>query len=138
MTEPFVTGPGQGTLVGGRGPLIKTFGDETGPWALIEGGLPPRTDGAPLHVHHRHGEGFYVFAGTLTLLLADGEVEAPAGTYAYCPPGLVHGFANRGDEPLRFVSVVYPGIERLLLEMAESESPDDLPGVLARYDSEFV
>ena len=117
---------------------MKAFGDHSGSWAVIEGGLPPETEGAPLHVHRSHGEGFYVVAGTLTLLLQDGEREAPAGTYAYCPPGLVHGFANRGDEPVRFISVTSPGIDRLLMEMAEAESFDELRQVVGRYDSAFA
>src|SRR5205814_8508628 len=107
-----VSGPGEGTLVGGRGPLVKAYGEHSGSWSLVEGGLPPQTDGPPMHVHRSHGEGFYVLSGTLTLLLDGTEREVPAGGYAYCPPGVAHSFVNRGDEPLRFVGVTHPGVER--------------------------
>lgn len=137
MPDLFVSAPGEGILVGGRGPLVKAFGEHSGSWSFVEGALPPRTDGPPLHVHRSHGEAFYVVAGTLTLLLEDGEREVPAGAYAYCPPGLVHGFANRSDELVRFVGMTDPGVERMLIEMAEAGSPQEALEVAARYDSEL-
>src|SRR5580765_4793969 len=105
MAGVFVSGPGEGELAGERGPLVKAFGEHSGSWSVVEGGLPPQTSGPPPHVHRSHGEGFYVIAGTLTLLLDEGDREVAAGSYAYCPPGAVHGFANRSDEPLRFIGI---------------------------------
>ena len=84
--EVFVSNPGEGTLVGGRGPLVRMFGEISGGWTLLEGGAPPNTDGPPRHVHHSHGESFYVLEGTLTIVLPDSEIEVPAGGYAYVPP----------------------------------------------------
>jgi mannose-6-phosphate isomerase-like protein (cupin superfamily) len=140
--EVLVVKPGEGTLAGGRGPLVKAFGEHSGDaWAFVEGGLPPETDGPSFHVHHRHGEGFYVIEGTMTLVLADGETDAPAGTYAYIPPGVPHTFKNRSSEPLRFVGVGHPGIERFLIEMNEAVNADGGPDlerlqeVCARYES---
>ena len=134
----FVSGPGEGTPAGERGPLVKAFAEHSGSWAVVENTLPPRTDGPPMHVHRSHGEGFYVAAGTMTVVLAGGETEVPTGAYAYVPPGIAHGFANRRDDPLRFVAVTHPGLDRMLIEMGESGSYEELLEVAARYDSEVL
>ncbi|HEX9415244.1 MAG TPA: cupin domain-containing protein [Gaiellaceae bacterium] len=139
--DAIVVGAGEGTWAG-RSPLVKAFGEHSdGAWAVVEGRLPPEADGPVFHVHHKHGEGFYIAEGTMTIVLADGEVEAPAGTYAYVPPGVPHTFKNRSSEPLRFVGICHPGIERFLVEMNEAMPPGGSPDlerlqeIAARYDS---
>jgi quercetin dioxygenase-like cupin family protein len=137
----IVVGPGEGTPVGGQGLVIKAFGDHSsGSWAVLETTLPPQTQGPGTHVHRSHGEGFYVLEGTLTIALDGEEIEAPAGTYAYVPPGIPHSYGNRSSEPTRILAICHAGIERMLIEFGEamSEGPPDMQRVQEiadRYDS---
>jgi mannose-6-phosphate isomerase-like protein (cupin superfamily) len=69
----------------------------------------PGRDGADPHIHRRHTDMFYVLDGELTLLLADGEVAARAGTLVTIPPLVVHGFRNASDDDLRYLNLHAPG-----------------------------
>ena len=138
----IVVGPGEGTLAGARGPLVKAFGDHSGgAWTVMESEFPPETDGPIFHVHHKHGEGFYVIEGTMTVVLNDGELEVPAGSYAYIPPGVPHTFKNGALEPLRFIGIAHAGVEHFLIEMNEALAAEGGPNVerlqevCAKYDS---
>jgi mannose-6-phosphate isomerase-like protein (cupin superfamily) len=71
----------------------------------------PGRAGADLHVHRLHTDLFYVLAGELTLRLGveDRAVAVGAGSVARVPPLVVHGFANRGTEELRYLNFHAPG-----------------------------
>lgn len=71
----------------------------------------PYRDGAQAHVHRTHSDLFYVLAGELTLLLGPEREEhaLAAGTLAFAPPLVVHGFRNAGDEELRYLNFHAPG-----------------------------
>jgi mannose-6-phosphate isomerase-like protein (cupin superfamily) len=71
----------------------------------------PYRDGASPHVHHTHSDLFYVLAGELTLLVGPERKERalPAGTLAFAPPLVVHGFRNGGDDELRYLNFHAPG-----------------------------
>ena len=70
----------------------------------------PGRDGANLHVHYEHTDGFYVLKGTLTVKLEDGEVAVPAGNLVIVPPLVVHGFRNASDEELQYLNILHvPG-----------------------------
>ncbi len=70
----------------------------------------PGRDGADPHIHRRHTDIFYVLAGELTVKLSDEEIQVPAGRFARVPPLVVHGFANRGGEELRYLNFHAPGV----------------------------
>jgi mannose-6-phosphate isomerase-like protein (cupin superfamily) len=71
----------------------------------------PYRDGASPHVHHTHSDLFYVLAGELTLLVGPERKERalPAGTLAFAPPLVVHGFRNAADAELRYLNLHAPG-----------------------------
>jgi mannose-6-phosphate isomerase-like protein (cupin superfamily) len=71
----------------------------------------PHRDGADLHVHHRQTDLFYVLAGEMTLRLgpAGDEVALRAGTLAWIPRLVVHGFRNGTGAELRYLNVHAPG-----------------------------
>jgi quercetin dioxygenase-like cupin family protein len=62
------------------------------------------------HLHRQHVDAFYVLDGALELELDGERVQAPAGTFAAAPPGVVHTFRNAGDERVRFVNIHAPGM----------------------------
>lgn len=71
----------------------------------------PGRDGAAPHVHRTHCDLFYVLGGELTFFVgpkAEPRVLA-AGTLAFAPPLVVHGFRNAGDGELRYLNLHAPG-----------------------------
>jgi quercetin dioxygenase-like cupin family protein len=61
----------------------------------------------PLHDHHHEQSGF-VYEGTLTFLLEDGEAVVEAGGSYVLAGGEAHGAENRGETPVRGVDVFSP------------------------------
>ena len=72
----------------------------------------PGRDGADLHVHREHTDLFFVLEGEFTLRLGPQGEPQPlkAGTLAWMPPGVVHGFRNASDSELRFLNFHAPGV----------------------------
>jgi len=56
---------------------------------------PPRLI-APLHVHHRDDEAWYVLEGTLRVKVGKDEIEALAGSAVFVPRGTPHTYWNPG------------------------------------------
>lgn len=142
-----VLGPGEGTTyaVGTATSVFKATRESTaGSFSLAEVTIRPGTSGPPPHSHRQLLDSFYVLTGTLTVLLGDEEVEAGPGTYACAPPGVVHTFANRSSEPVRFLNLNTPGgwedyIRDLAAAAPAGRPPDPrLTGeILARHDVVF-
>jgi mannose-6-phosphate isomerase-like protein (cupin superfamily) len=143
--QVFVVGSGDRKFVD---PLVSLVagGEQTGgALAVLAGELPARTAGPPLHVHRSHDEAFFVLEGTLTFAVDDEEHDLGQGDFAWAPRGSRHTFANRQDEPVRFLGFCFPsGIELMLAEFGEAiepGSPPDLEKIAeigARYDSSIV
>jgi quercetin dioxygenase-like cupin family protein len=68
--------------------------------------LRPSPEGAELHVHHEHVDCFCVLEAELALGLGTegGAGALPAGTLAWVPPLVVHGFSNGTDGETRFLN----------------------------------
>jgi mannose-6-phosphate isomerase-like protein (cupin superfamily) len=63
---------------------------------------------APLHVHHREDEGFWVLNGHVTLQVGETTIEAGVGDYAFGPRGMPHRFSV-GDQGCRLLFILTPG-----------------------------
>jgi mannose-6-phosphate isomerase-like protein (cupin superfamily) len=109
-TDGYILAPGEGLDTARDGRMaIKARGAQTGgAFALLEFVQPQGIPGPPLHVHHSADEAFYVLAGTLTVRLGERTLDAPAGSFILVPRGVAHTFANRAEEPARFLSVLSP------------------------------
>src|SRR4249919_252515 len=71
---------------------IKASSETTnGRVAVIEN-LAPQGRDAPLHVHHREDEWFYVIEGDMTFWVGGDVIEAPAGSFVYGPRDIPHTF----------------------------------------------
>jgi mannose-6-phosphate isomerase-like protein (cupin superfamily) len=115
------------------GPLSAVFkadGAETGArYSISEWWLDPRTKGPGPHAHPED-DVFYVLGGTLSVLVGDQWVEAPAGSFVLVPGGVSHDFENRGDRPAGLLNVSVPGdfephmagIARWFLERSPEDS----------------
>jgi quercetin dioxygenase-like cupin family protein len=139
-----VLGPGEGAVfeIGTTNSLFKATREATaGFFSLAESTIQPETSGPPLHFHRELLDSFYVLEGTLTVQVGNEKLDAHPGTYACLPPGVLHTFANRSSEPVRFLNLNLPGgwedYIRDLAAVTPADGPPDrqsLGDVLARHD----
>lgn len=95
------------------------------------------TEVAPLHVHHRDDEAWYVIEGALRFRLADRELVAPAGSTVLVPAGVPHTFGNAGPAPSRYLIVMPTRLHELISRLHEVE-PGERASVYERYDSQLL
>lgn len=127
-----------------------TAADTGGQMTIVEVTEPPGAE-APLHVHHRDDEAFWILEGDVTFEVGDTTIEAHAGDYAYGPRDIPHRFTV-GDAGCRMLFILTPGgFEDLVREMGEpapsrtvpppTDQPPDMEAVAAiagRYGCELV
>lgn len=123
----------------------RTLGDAGGSFVIgewTEEGAPPGPPRlvAPLHIHHRDDEAWYVLEGTLRFRLGDEEVEAPAGSAVFGPRGVPHTFWNPNEEPARYLLVMTANTFRLIEEIHASSDrdPATLRALYEKYECEIV
>jgi mannose-6-phosphate isomerase-like protein (cupin superfamily) len=93
---------------------------------------------APLHVHDRDDEAWYVLEGTLGFRVGDEIVEAPSGAAVLVPAGMPHSFWNARSAPARYVLVMTPRIAALVAAIHDPGARDDLDALFHRFDSRLV
>jgi len=98
--------------------------------------------GAPVrpHVHRRHAESFYVFEGELRVRLGDREVTVGPGAWLTIPPGVAHGLALAGSEPVRFLNLHAPrcGFGDFIHALPETGGDPEEAAVRTPFDEEDV
>jgi len=131
----MIASPLSGNILGSAGDafVIAEWQDAGGP------AEPPRLI-APLHVHHRDDEAWYVLEGTLRVLVGKAEVEAHAGSGVFVPRGTAHTYWNPGPGPVRYLLVMTSNIYSLIKEIhaMESRTPVALRAVFGKYDSDLL
>jgi hypothetical protein len=78
---------------------------------VLDGSLPPHTNGPPLHVHIHEHEQVVVRAGTLGALVGTEKILVPAGGTATFPAGIRHRWWNAGDDLLELSGQVIPSVD---------------------------
>jgi mannose-6-phosphate isomerase-like protein (cupin superfamily) len=135
MPSPTIATPLAGKIIGTPDGafIIAEWKDPGGPPE------PPRLI-APLHVHHRDDEAWYVLAGTLHVKASDTVIEAPAGSSVFVPRGTPHTYWNPTPGPVRYLLIMTPSIHRLIQEIhaTSDRSPSTLRNLFAKYDSELL
>ena len=102
----IIVRPGEGHRVGNVEFLARTADTPRFTFGIIDFAPGRQLD---VHVHDDEDDSFYILEGELTFLLADDETaSAGPGTFVLVPPGVVHGFRNDGDVPVRMVNVHAP------------------------------
>ena len=84
-----------------------TAADTGGLCTIVEVTCGPGYE-APLHVHHREDEGFWVLDGGVTFEVGGTTIEAGAGDYAFGPRGMPHRF-KVGGQGCRMLFILTPG-----------------------------
>ena len=98
---------------------IHTTLEETGDsFSVIELGVPPNFPGAPLHLHEKMTESFYMLEGSIDLLRGQTWSSLQPGDFSLIPPGVPHAYRNSTDQPARFL-VIAPGHDRFFVELVD-------------------
>jgi mannose-6-phosphate isomerase-like protein (cupin superfamily) len=109
---PVIRLPGAGREY--RMPVMRAVfqadGEETGDaYTVSEWWLEPNSDGPGAHSHEANDEIFRIVEGTMSVLVGDKWIDAPAGSTIIVPAGTTHDFANRTDAPAALFNVFIPG-----------------------------
>ena len=103
-----------------------TANDTDGQMAIIEITEPPGAE-APLHVHHREDEAFWILKGDATFEVGDTTIEAHAGDYVFGPRDIPHRYTV-GPAGCRMLFIMTPGgFEDLIIAMSEPAGSRTLP-----------
>ena len=103
-----------------------TAADTGGQMTIIEVTEPPGSE-APLHVHHREDEGFWIIEGDVTFEVGDATIAAHAGDYVFGPRDIPHRYTV-GDAGCRMLFLMTPGgFEDLVIAMSEPAGSRTLP-----------
>jgi quercetin dioxygenase-like cupin family protein len=102
LSQPSVLSPTEGEkyLAGPFAITARVLGSRTGgAFELYELALGPAT--IDYHVHHNMDETIYVLEGEIEFVVDGEKFLRPAGSVAFVPRGLHHGFSNRGPAHAR-------------------------------------
>lgn len=123
----------------------KILGSANDSFAVAEwrdGGGPPGPPRliAPVHVHHKDDEAWYVLEGKICVQAGGDTVDVPAGSGIMVPRGTKHTYWNPGTEPVRYLIFMTPTILKLIQAIHELQdrSPAALAEVFERHDSSLV
>ena len=112
MSSPIIAPPLAGSVIGAVGAnfVIAEWKDAGGPPG------PPRWI-APLHLHRKDDEGWYVLEGTLCVRVGNDVVEANAGSAVFVPRGTIHTYWNPGPGLVRYLLVMTSNIYSLIQDI---------------------
>ena len=135
MSSPIIAPPLAGSVIGsiGRDFVIAEWKDAGGPPG------PPRWI-APLHLHRKDDEAWYVLEGTLCVRMGSDVVEAKAGSAVFVPRGTAHTYWNPGPGLVRYLLVMTSNVYSLIQDIhaLTERSPAALRAVFERRDSELL
>lgn len=144
--QPSVLLPTEGEkyLAGPFTITARVLGSQTGrAFELYELALGRAT--IDYHVHHAMDETLYVLEGEIEFVVAGETYLRPAGSVAFVPRGVHHGFSNFGPAPARVLVHFSPSgdqheyfreLERLFA--APTQDAAALQALQKRYDQELV
>ena len=111
---------------GGLAVFKATAADTGGQMTIVEITEPPGME-APLHVHHRDDEGFWILEGDVTFEVGGETIEASAGDYVFGPRDIPHRYTV-GDAGCRMLFILVPGgIEDVIRATSEPAPSRTLP-----------
>ncbi len=127
--KPVAVPSGEGEArwwIGGLAVIKATAANTGGQMTIVEITEAPGAE-APLHVHYREDEGFWILEGDVTFEVGDVTFEAHPGDYAFGPRDVPHRYTV-GDAGCRMLFILTPGgFEDLLLETSEPAGSRTLP-----------
>jgi mannose-6-phosphate isomerase-like protein (cupin superfamily) len=141
--DPIALQKGEGEAFWFLGQLltIKASAETSGGGLTLIEAVAGQGPGAPLHVHHKDNEWFFVLEGEMAFWVGGTAIEAPAGSFVYGPREIPHTFDITsaqarfllGTNPAGFESFV-----RMVGEPAKTlalppppDGPPDMPALVA-------
>ncbi len=128
----YVLAAGEG--IGGDSSLKASVASTGGALTLIES----RTDGgAPLHVHTREDEYFYVLDGVITVQVGNEKFEVGARSFVFLPRNIPHWWDVVGSEATLLMMTVPAGLDTFLAEFHAADGRAARDAVAAKYGITF-
>jgi quercetin dioxygenase-like cupin family protein len=129
MTDAFAVGGEEGEArwwLGALAVIKATAADTGGQLTVLDVTDPPGVE-APLHVHHREDEAFWVLDGEVTFEVGGKTIEARAGDFIFGPRDVPHGY-KVGDAGSRMLLILTPGgFEDLVAATSDPAGSRTLP-----------
>jgi quercetin dioxygenase-like cupin family protein len=105
---------------------IKATGKETGGRYTLVEVLEPEGE-APLHVHHREDEAFWILEGEVTFEIGEQTIKASPGSFVFGPKDVPHRYTVESG-PARLLFLLSPaGFEEFIHATSEPASERTLP-----------
>ena len=133
--KPYVLQTGQG--LNSDSALKASTASTGGQFTLIES----HTDGgAPMHIHSREDEYFYVVEGTITVTCGDQVFEVGPRGFVFLPRNIPHAWDVIGERATVLMMTVPAGLDAFLAEhhAASSASNAVKDQIAARYGITWV
>lgn len=103
-----------------------TSADTDGHLTIIEVTEPPGA-AAPLHIHHREDEAFWILEGNVTFEVGSDIINARTGDYVFAPRDIPHRYTV-GDAGCRMLFILTPGgFENMVMALSEPAASRTLP-----------
>lgn len=120
-------GEGNARWWGGGLATIKITGEETGGLYSIVEVLEPQGARAPLHLHRKEDEAFYVLEGEVTFQVGEETLRARPGSFVFGPRDVPHTYAvDPGPARLLFL-LSPPGFEGFVEAVSRPAKAPTLP-----------
>jgi quercetin dioxygenase-like cupin family protein len=127
-----------GHSAGQSGHCLLTGSDTAGALSLWVSIVHPGSH-APLHVHSREDETFFLLSGEIEARIGDEYHTLLAGDSVFLPRGVPHRLANVSSAPAEFVMLIHPpALENFFMEIDRitsdgPTSPEIMQEAAARY-----
>jgi mannose-6-phosphate isomerase-like protein (cupin superfamily) len=128
--RPYALAPGEGHAIWYRGTLmvVKAASEQTGGAITVIEHSFPAAFAAPLHLHHRDVEPWYVLEGMVSFTCGDLTFEATPGAFVYLPRDVPHSFRVGATQPAKMLLLSIPaGLEGMFQELGEVAKAPILP-----------
>jgi quercetin dioxygenase-like cupin family protein len=129
VTEPMAVRAEQGEArwwLGALAVIRATAADTGGQLTVVEVTDPPGVE-APLHVHHREDEAFWILDGDVTFEVGGKTIAASAGDFVFGPRHIPHRY-KVGDAGSRMLFILTPaGFEELVRATSDPAQSRTLP-----------
>jgi mannose-6-phosphate isomerase-like protein (cupin superfamily) len=129
VVNPIALQPGEGEALWFFGALatIKASSETTAGRMMVMEHLAPQGSGAPVHVHHREDEWFYVIEGELTFWIGGKIIRAPAGAFVYGPRDIPHTYTVTSPQARSLVVTEPAGFEKFVRALSEPATARTIP-----------
>ncbi len=112
------------------------YGHETGGSHSLSVSILKKGSEAPLHVHSREDETFFVISGSLDARVGDEHFTLNQGDSVFLPRGLKHRLLCISDEAELLMLIHPPGLENFFDEIDQAVSDGPVPVAVMKGLSE--